>query len=165
MVEELLEEFTGTLIIVSHDRMLMDRLVDTLIVIQGDGSVEIVEGKFTEYLQQKRDNEVEARLALQRAKKKNSAPAAVAPNPRKSSAKKLSFKEKKEYESLEKEIAKAEEFQAELSKRLIDEAETAGYSELQEWTDKVASLDSVIEEKSERWMILAERMEASVQAE
>lgn len=158
MVEEILEEFTGTLIIVSHDRMLMDRLVDTLLVIQGDGSVEVHEGKFTDYLRQKKDGEAEARVALKQAKKDGKSVDAVAKPPQT----KLSFKEKKEFEKLEKEIARAEKLQATLSERLTKEAESAGYSELQEWTDELTTVEEEIEKKSERWMSLAERMEASL---
>jgi ABC transport system ATP-binding/permease protein len=163
MLEELLAEFTGTLIMVSHDRMLLDRLVDHLIVVEGDGSVSFAEGKFTDYLAAKKEEELERRRQSQRAKKSRGGGRAAASAPMEKPVKekkvKLSYKERKQYECLEGEIADAEARQEDLSRLLVEEAESAGYALLSEWTDELAKLEGEIASKSELWLELAERAE------
>jgi ABC transport system ATP-binding/permease protein len=157
MLEDVLDEFTGVLVLVSHDRFMLDRLVDRLIVLEGDGSVSIVEGRFTDYLAAKREQEQEKKR-LNRSKTSKTAPFAAetdGPNQRKPT--KMTYKERKEYESLEKDIAKAEALHTELTIKLENEAVSAGFSHLAEMTAELARLSSEVEAKTERWMVLAER--------
>jgi ABC transport system ATP-binding/permease protein len=125
----------------------------------GDGTVSFAEGKFTDYLQARKDEQAELRRASQKTKKSNSPAPGVAPAPAEPTARKLSYNERREYQNLEKQIVKAEARHAELSGRLEAEADTAGYTLLAEWTDELAALDKAVEVKSERWMELAERAE------
>lgn len=149
----MLDEFTGTLIMVSHDRFMLDRLVDHLIVLNGDGSVELVEGKFTEYLAAKRKKEREQKqinVTRHVAPDRESGTTGKAPR-------RLSLRERQEYERLEEEVAMAEQKHTDLAGRLEKDASSAGYSLLAEWTSELAKLEADINSKSERWLALAER--------
>ncbi len=141
---------------VSHDRFMLDRLVDHLIIVEGDGTYSYYEGKFTDYLKFKRMQELETKKVLQAQAQERSASTTDAES-EEPAVKKLTFKERKELERLEKEVTAAEEKHAELSNKLVEEAESAGYSLLAEWTDELAKLEDVINVKGERWMELAER--------
>lgn len=138
---------------VSHDRFMLDRLVDHLIVLHGDGVVERVEGKFTEYLAAKRKAEIHTKKIDPKEVLKDDKKSAA----KKNAPKRLSFRERKEYENLEKEVALAEERHAEISRKLETDATSAGYSLLSEWTAELAKLDEEIHTKTERWLALAER--------
>lgn len=157
MLEELLLNYTGVLLLCSHDRFMLDRLVDHLLILEGDGSVSLVEGKFTEYLDAKREREEEerqnrktvaaqercseaARLATENAKKER----------------KMTYKEKREYASLEEEIEQCQERYEELSAKLEREAASAAYGDLAEWSAELAKTEQEIETKTERWVELAQ---------
>lgn len=162
MLEELLDDFTGTLILVSHDRMLLDRLVNHLIVVEGDGSVSFFEGKFTDFLAEQKEKELEKRRQSQMSKKSgggNSVHNDVLVEKPVAKKAKLSYKERKQYEGLENEIAEAEARQEELNRLLVDEAQSAEYDHLSKWTDELAQLETEIASKSELWLDLAERAE------
>jgi ABC transport system ATP-binding/permease protein len=161
MLEDVLDEFTGVLVLVSHDRFMLDRLVNRLVILEGDGSVSIVEGRFTDYLAAKREEEQEAKRLnrVSKTSKYTEIPTATESVPPRKSAK-LSYKERKEYETLEDHIGSMEALHAELTLRLENEATSAGFSELAKMTAKLASLESDIDVKSERWMELAERAES-----
>lgn len=135
---------------------LLDRLVNHLFVVEGDGSVTMVEGKFSDYRQAQREEELERRRSSQASSKS----VAVVADKEKATGKKLSYKERKELQTLEHEVDKAEGKHAELSARLESDAGMSDYSKLAEWTDELARLQDEIDEKGERWMELAERAEA-----
>lgn len=158
MLEELLLDYTGVLVLCSHDRFMLDRLVDHLVIIEGNGEVGLVEGKFTDYLSAKQELEAEEK----RNKKDIAIEAAVAKRVELveeqsgKQKKRLSYKEKREYERLEGEIDEYQEKHAELTVRMEKEAGDAGYSDLLEWSEELARLEAEIDKKTERWLELAE---------
>jgi ABC transport system ATP-binding/permease protein len=160
MVENLLDDYTGTLIMISHDRFMLDRLVDHLIIVEGDGSVSHFQGKFTEYL----EDQKEALLATKKSRRKLNVDSSARKDVSEDllvveseAPKKLSFKERKEFAMLESDVTTAETRHAEISGLLSDQAETAGFTNLAQWTDELAQLQHLIDKKGERWMELAER--------
>ncbi|CDF37618.1 unnamed protein product [Chondrus crispus] len=158
MLEELLLSYSGVLVLCSHDRFMLDRLVDHLLILEGDGKVSLVEGKFTEYLDAKREMEQEAKqnrkaVAVEERTQVAERTAAAAAQ---SKGRTMSYHEKKEYASLEKEIEQCEARYEELSAKLEQEATNAGYSDLAEWSAELAKTEKEIESKTERWVELAE---------
>lgn len=146
-LEEFLDSFQGCVIIVTHDRYFMDRLVDHLFIFEGDGVVKDFNGKYTEYRDWRLEQEKEAKKAEKEAK--------AAPVVQKSQEKKkLSYKEKIEYENLESEIEALEEEKSKLEDKL-GSGET-DHQKLQEWSERISELIQQIDEKSERWLELSE---------
>lgn len=153
MVEDLLVSYSGVLVMVSHDRFMLDRLVDHLLIVEGNGEVAFVEGKFTDYL----DAQKAAAAEKKRVTKSVAAAApvqhAVA---RETSSRKMSYKEKKEYGSIEAEIEKHQQRMDDVSNALAKEAGSAAYTVLEEMSAEIAQLEATIESKTERWLQLAE---------
>lgn len=149
VLEEFLTNFPGILIMVSHDRYLLDKLTDQLFIMEGEGNVLIYNGNYSSY-------RIELEESKQANKKAASAPVPVqAEAPKKA---KLSFKEEKEFEGLEKEIADIEDKLRETTEALntinIDP------KELTKLTDKIAYLNKQLDAKSARWIELGELKEA-----
>jgi ATP-binding cassette subfamily F protein uup len=144
VLEEFLTNFPGILIMVSHDRYLLDKLTDQLFIMEGEGKVLIYNGNYSSY-----------RIELEENKQSAKKPAAVAPAPMEQPKKaKLSFKEEKEFEGLEKEIADIENKIVETTEELniinIDP------KKLTQLTDKIAYLNKQLDQKSSRWIELGE---------
>lgn len=146
MLEELLDAFDGVLVLCSHDRFMVDRLVDHLIVLNGNGEVELFQGRFSEYLDEKEVREIEERRKRKEASRVRE---------KKVGKKKMSYKEKREYEGLESEIATLEERLAELG-RLLEQGSDTGYEQLATWTEELAHTEEEIDSKTGRWLDLAE---------
>jgi ATP-binding cassette subfamily F protein uup len=146
VLEDFLEKFTGCLLLVSHDRYFMDHLVDQLFVFEGDGNIRLFNGNYTDY----RDS-LEEETAEERTQPK-AEPVTVVKAP----SKKISMKEKLEYESLEKEIAALEREKAMLMEKL--NGGSSSHEELTRWAKGIEDLSASIEEKSARWMELSEQM-------
>ncbi|MBD1385340.1 ABC-F family ATP-binding cassette domain-containing protein [Mucilaginibacter rigui] len=149
VLEEFLTNFPGILIMVSHDRYLLDKLTDQLFIMEGEGKVLIYNGNYSSY-----------RIELEESKQLNKK-AAAAPAPVQTEAPKkakLSFKEEKEFEGLEKEIADIETKLRETTEALntinIDP------KELTKLTDKIAYLNKQLDAKSARWIELGELKDA-----
>ena len=153
ILEEYLREWKGCLIIVSHDRYFMDKMVDHLLVFQGDGQVRDFPGNYSQYREWKELQD----LSTQKGKE---APAPAKPANAKPSVKddskprKMTFKEKREFEQLEKDIealeAEKQQLEAALcSGTLSVEAITAASKRLPALTDE-------LDEKSMRWLELSE---------
>ncbi len=145
VLEEFLMNYTGVLLLVSHDRYLLDKLVDQLFILDGSGSVTIYNGNYSSY---RTDLEEEAKFG---GKKPVAAPIAK-PGPAKS---KLSFKEQKELSEIEQQIG---EHESEIS-RLTDQLNSNGlvHDELAFTAKQIQSLTAVIDEKSLRWLELSEK--------
>ncbi|MDZ7659319.1 ABC-F family ATP-binding cassette domain-containing protein [Fodinibius sp.] len=151
-IEEFLMGFEGCLVIASHDRFFMDKLVDHYLVFEGEGKIHDHHGSYEEYRQLKKE-----RKAKKRAKKK--AESSTSQNGQKTPSgnydERLSYNERREYNKLEDKIAKLEEKKEEL------EAEISGgelnHEELREKSDEYSALKAEIEECTERWFELAER--------
>jgi ATP-binding cassette subfamily F protein uup len=149
VLEDFLENFPGCLIIVSHDRYFMDRLVEHLFVFEGEGRIKDFPGNYTDYREEQAEEE--ARRREQAAKV--AAPTAKAA-PATADKKKLSFKEKQEYERLEAEIDGLETRKKELVGKL--NAGSAKHEELTGWAREIEQIEADIDKKSDRWLELGE---------
>lgn len=159
MLEQLLTEYKGVLVLCSHDRFMVDRLVDHLIILEGDGKYRLVEGKFSEYLETKKAGEEEERRRKKGGEASGWSKGAKGEGegPKgKRRGRKLNFKEKKEYEGLEGEIEGCQRRYDLLMGRVEAEAGRVGYEELAEWSQEMGELETRMEEMTERWMKLAE---------
>lgn len=161
ILEEYLEDFNGCVIVVSHDRYFLDRTVDTIFAFEGLGQLRQYPGNYSVYLDYKEKKEQEEKAQQTATANKSEKAAAAKPKnkPGSSSNKKASYKEKKEYNSLEKQIPKLEEEKASLEQRLY-ESPPSDYGELQALSQRLADLNTEIDRSTERWMELAEQMEA-----
>lgn len=151
VLENFLSEFPGCLLIVSHDRYFMDRLVDHLFVFEGNGVVRDYPGNYTQYrLSQK--NAPEEKLGSIISEVKTAAPAN---QPASSPAKqRLSFKEKREFETLEKEIAALTKEKETITEKL-NNASTP-FEELQQLASRIGQVTKELDEKEFRWLELSE---------
>ncbi|MFK7905119.1 MAG: ATP-binding cassette domain-containing protein [Chitinophagales bacterium] len=158
VLEDFLRLFQGCLVVVSHDRYFMDKLVNHLFVFEGEGKIRDYPGNYSQYRNFKEEQEKELRIT-KKAQKKEEASAAVTPAVSYQSDKsktKLSYNEKKEYRKLEKDIEKLEEEKAALEEKL--NTGTGSYEELQKWSEKIGEIIASIDEKSDRWLELSEFM-------
>jgi ATP-binding cassette subfamily F protein uup len=150
VLEDFLEKFTGCLVLVSHDRYFMDHLVDQLFVFEGDGKIRLFNGNYTDYRDELAEQEeFEERKAVKTVE-------TIAAPVNGLEKKKASFKEKKEYEDLEKEIANLESEKAILSEKLSegnpDQATIIG------WSKDFERINADIEAKTSRWLELGALM-------
>lgn len=146
VLEEYLQDFPGCVIVVSHDRYFMDKVVDHILVFKGEGVIDDFPGNYTQYRQYS---------ALQ-SKEEAKADASVKEKKiyRNDSRRRMSYKEKREFEQLEKDIASLEQQQHE-----IEEALCSGTLSVEELTEKsrlLPKLKEEIDEKSMRWLELSE---------
>ena len=150
VLEDFLEAFPGILILVSHDRYLLDKLTDQLFIFKGDGQVIVYNGNYADY-------KSEQEALLKKPEKKVSAPSPKENQPEKEAEKKpkLSYKEIREYEKLESEINLLEDDIKELTDKL---AYTSDHIALQELAEKLDKSKNYLEEKSERWLKLSENL-------
>lgn len=148
ILEEYLLEFKGTLIIVSHDRHFMDRVVDHLLVFCGDGVVKDFIGNFSEYRSYIKDYEAQQKEAVKPAAKPAAPKPAPAPKPRK-----LSFKEQRELEAIEAELPALEQEKAALEQSMS--SGSLAYADLQKASERIQELMSLIDEKEMRWLELS----------
>lgn len=158
ILEEYLKEFKGTLILVSHDRHFLDRLVDHLFVFCGDGEVKDFIGSYSQYREFMKDLEAEKRSRAREeecaAKAGNSQESgSVQTQSRPDAPRKLSYKEQRELERLEKDIesltAEKEDLESRMNGGLTDP------SELQKVTTRFAEVSSELDAKETRWLELS----------
>lgn len=151
VLEEFLENYTGVLLLVSHDRYLIDKLTEQLFIFDGSGNVRIYNGNYSDF-------KLEEEAELKKKKAEEKAKEEVKDSTQKSNItpaikKKLSFKETKELEMLNEEIPALEE----KIKTLTDELSiTSDHIELTRLADQIASLNQELDDKSERWLTLSE---------
>lgn len=160
ILEEYLQDFKGCVIVVSHDRYFMDRVVDHLLVFNGEGKIDDFPGNYSEYREWKslRDQEAQAEKEEKRreeAKKNATQPQATNKNTWSGEHKRrLSFKEKQELKQLEADIEALEK-----EKKSIEEALCSGTLSVEELTEKskrLPLLTDELDEKSMRWLELSE---------
>lgn len=150
-LEDFLQNFGGCLLVVSHDRYFLDKMVDHLFVFEGDGIIKDFNGTYREYKiwkeQQKENNQetkataLDSQIEIQKIeiqKKKN----------------KISFKEKFELQTIEKEIEVLEKEKQELTQNLS--TENVDHSKLIEWSTRIQKIEENLELKTFRWMELSE---------
>ena len=148
VLEEYLRNFQGCLIVVSHDRYFMDKMVDHLLVFQGDGEVKDILGNYTDFRKLEKQIEKENKVVSQNkeAQHKNKSASKVKT--------KLSFKENEEFKQLEIDLEKLEIEKADLTEGLSDESRTN--AELYDMGKRLGEVVDLIDQKTERWMELAE---------
>jgi ATP-binding cassette subfamily F protein uup len=156
VLESFLTEYQGCVMIVSHDRYFMDRLVDHLFVFEGGGFVRDFPGNYTQYrIWLKEQETAKANSSNSPTKAATVEPAApVAPAPPK---KKMTFKEKHEFEKLEKEMPSLEKEKEKLTTALSDE--TLNYDQITALADSLTKVTQTLEEMELRWLELSEMAE------
>ena len=149
VLEEFLLAFPGCILLVSHDRYFMDRLVEHTFVFEGNGQIRDYPGNYTDYREWKADQPRPTEPAERKPDPKTPAPTAPPPPARK----KLSFKEQKEYESLEKEIEELEQRKS----GLLEQLNGGGtHEQLTTWAREIEDVEALLSQKSDRWLELAE---------
>ncbi len=150
VLENFLLDFPGCLLVVSHDRYFMDKIVDHLFIFRGEGVVENFPGNYSDFRSYEDSaSPVEKNTAIKKEKvswKKES------------TANKLTFNEQKEYKNLEKEIQKLDTEKTELENSFATKNYTP--EEIQEASKKIGKLSDAIDKKEERWFELSAKLEA-----
>ena len=162
VLEEYLQDFPGCVIVVSHDRYFMDKVVDHLLVFKGDGKIQDFPGNYTQYrdwcrLQPKEVNPQKEKSLANGAKETSAKTSSTSESKRDANhvnRRKMTFKEKREYEQLTKEISELEEEQKKLEEALC--SGTLGVNELTEMSKRLPVLKDELDEKEMRWLELAE---------
>ena len=147
VLEEYLQNFKGCVIVVSHDRYFMDKVVDHMLVFKGQADIRDFPGNYSDYREWKLAKEYHDKEAAKPKENK-------AKKVRNNDKRKMTFKEKQEYESLEKEIAALEE-----EKSTIETALCSGslsVDELTEMSKRLPVLNDTIDGKTMRWLELSE---------
>lgn len=155
LLEEMLSEYKGTLLLISHDRAFMDNVVTSTWVFDGKGNIDEYIGGYQDYLEQRPDQKVvdqKSDVKKAQAKAEAAALAAATPTPKKV---KLSYKDQRELEQLPAEIERLEAEQTKLSEKLADgswfvsDANAATLA-----SQRLAEIDELLLEKLERWDVL-----------
>ena len=164
VLEEYLQDFAGCVIVVSHDRYFMDKVVDHLLVFKGEGEIQDFPGNYTQYrdwsrLQEK--DEAEKAAAAAKATASNSTSTSDGTGTAKRDAnfenkRKMSYKEKREYEQLTQEIDKLTEEQKKLEEALC--SGTLSVEKLTEKSKRLPEIKDELDEKEMRWLELAEML-------
>ena len=181
ILEDFLAEFQGCLMIVSHDRYFMDRVVDHLFVFEGDGKIRDFPGNYSQYREKEKEEEKAAKAGISAGGTTTGATAAASPAkepsgttsgakasgagtsvstatataPAGPALPKLSFKEKREFETLEKEVPALEKEKQDLETKL---GGNLPYAELQLCSNRIQEIIKLLEEKELRWLELSERV-------
>jgi ATP-binding cassette subfamily F protein uup len=171
VLEDYLEDFNGCVIVVSHDRYFLDRVVDTIFAFESDGTLRQYPGNYSVYLDYKQAEEGEEkgerreREAKEEREEKEERrtekdvqpehPFPPAPSPSPSKARKLSYKEKREFEQLEAQIPAMEAEKAQIEQTLYKNP-PSGFTEVQTLSSRLAELNATIDTATERWLELSE---------
>ncbi len=167
VLEDFLTSFQGCLLVVTHDRYFMDKMVDHLFVFEGEGILRDFPGNYTEYRDKKEQEEKklgkDAKANQQQTEAKSKTTdltgfqnlSGLHENQKTTTQKKkLSFKEKFEFEELEKEIAKLEAEKSKITEDL--NASTDNHDDIVKWTGQISAIITQLDEKSLRWLELSE---------
>ncbi|MCR4993846.1 MAG: ABC-F family ATP-binding cassette domain-containing protein [Bacteroidales bacterium] len=160
ILEDYLKNFKGCVIVVSHDRYFMDKVVDHLLVFRGDGDIKDFPGNYSQFREWEKENVSGSVLPSEKssATKKGKETSATAPLSSRSNAeqrpRRLSFKEKREMETLEAEIASLEKEKADIETALCSGA--LDIDELTEKSKRLPLLQDELDEKEMRWLELSE---------
>ncbi|MBD2000945.1 ABC-F family ATP-binding cassette domain-containing protein [Leptolyngbya sp. FACHB-541] len=170
VLEDYLEDFNGCVIVVSHDRYFLDRTVDTIFALEPGGNIRQYPGNYSVYLDFKKAEEESAaqtEASNSKSSKSTRVPEQIADSPADSTEsskpktqnstkpRKLSYKEKREFEQLEAEIPKLEAEKIEVEKTLYHNP-PAGFTQVQQLSERLAELTQTIDSATERWLELAE---------
>ena len=150
VLEEYLQDYPGCVIIVSHDRFFMDKIVDHLLVFNGEGVIKDFPGNYTQYREweslKPKETQNDKKLADTEKKEKREFVG--------EQRRKKTYKEKCEFEQLEKDIAKLEQEQKEIEEALC--SGTLSIDELTEKSKRLPEIKDALEEKEMRWLELSE---------
>ena len=149
VLEDFLDNYKGVLILVSHDRYLLDKLTDQLFIFEGKGSVQIYNGNYADF-----KLEQEEIQKLEKEKQKRITQEQVKPIV-KEEKKKLSYKEQLEYNKLEEEIEKLE---TQVALKTEELNQVTDHLKLSSLAEEIQSIQKQIDDKSERWLYLADFM-------
>ena len=164
VLEEYLQDFAGCVIVVSHDRYFMDKVVDHLLVFKGEGEIQDFPGNYTQYrdwsrLQEKDEAEKAAATAKNAGNNNTAANDGVDTAKRDANfenKRKMSYKEKREYEQLTQEIEKLSDEQKKLEEALC--SGTLSVEELTEKSKRLPEIKDELDEKEMRWLELSEML-------
>jgi ATP-binding cassette subfamily F protein uup len=151
ILEDFLLHYRGCLLVVSHDRYFMNKLVDHLFIFEGNGKVKDFNGTYAEWREAK-----EAAEKKEDRKQREEKATAKVEAKRADEKPKMSFKEKFELEQLEKDIAALESEKKDLNNKLA--AGSNNHKELLEWSSRIEVVINLLDEKSFRWLELSEKI-------
>ncbi|MCJ8164877.1 ABC-F family ATP-binding cassette domain-containing protein [Pontibacter sp. E15-1] len=153
ILEDFLLNFGGCMLIVSHDRYFMDRLVEHIFVFEGEGKIRNYPGNYTDFREWQKEQE------KQEVESKKSAPQVAEKKPEQPSdaKRKATYTEQKEYTQLEKDIARLEQRKTELIDTM-NAGTTTDHEQLTAWAKELKGINTDLEEKEFRWLELAEIM-------
>lgn len=157
VLEDYLQTFSGCVIVVSHDRYFMDKVVDHIFSFDGDGAIKDFPGNYSDYRDwfiQREQEQKDAQKAAQLAAQQTAKPKAKAAVKESNRPRKMTFNEKREYEQLEKEIADLEAEKAQIEALLSSGSLDAEL--LVEKSSRIGEVINLIDEKSMRWLELSE---------
>lgn len=156
VLENFLSEFAGCLLIVSHDRYFMDRLVDHLFVFEGDGIVKDFPGNYSQYRIKQKEAEEEKKLAV--ISSLSATQSTTSKQQQETSNKKrMSYNEKREFELLEKEMADLTKEKETITEKL--NSGSVPFDELQQLSQRIGEVTQLLDEKELRWLELSEMAE------
>ena len=154
VLEEYLRNFKGCVIVVSHDRYFMDKVVDHLLVFRGQGEIKDFPGNYTQYREWKEYQDQLAREAEAARQAKQTPAAPEKPRRQDEPKRRLTFKERKEFEALDAEIPQLEAEKTELETALS--SGTLSTEELLKKSERITQVMAEIDEKTMRWLELSE---------
>ncbi|MDQ6786287.1 MAG: ABC-F family ATP-binding cassette domain-containing protein [Acidobacteriota bacterium] len=156
-LEEYLDDFAGALVVVSHDRYFLDRTIENIFKFEAGGKIREFPGDFSSYLERRECEEAETKQTETRVASKAETSPNQSPTSENSAPKKLSFKEKRELETLEANISSSEARAVEIESQLNEFARDAG--RVHELFTEQQRLNEQLEKDMHRWAELAERAE------
>lgn len=148
VLEDYLKNFGGCVIVVSHDRYFMDKVVDHLMVFNGDGDIRDFPGNYTHYREWKEAKEQKEKEEVKQIEEKVTRVRST------SDKRKMTFKEKREYEQLESEIADLEDEKTQIEAQLC--SGELSVEQLTEKSKRLPEVNELIDEKTMRWLELSE---------
>lgn len=152
ILEDYLNSFSGIVVTVSHDRYFLDNVVDRIFEFTGNGKLQQYEGGYTDYLEAKARRNDGAKQPVQPEKKEEKKNSAQTWKQNRTAKLKFTFKEQKEFETIDDDIAKLEEKLEKLDEEIMKNATNSG--KLNELTAEKEEAEALLEEKMERWVYL-----------
>jgi ATP-binding cassette subfamily F protein uup len=157
ILEEFLQDYQGCILLVSHDRYFMDKLVDHLFVFEGEGIINDFPGNYTQYRIKELDksNNIDSGKQYTSLSVEEAKPQFVStPTPASTEKRKISYKEKREFELLEIEMPSLEQEKVNLELKMSNAS--IAYDELQTASNRIGEIIALLEEKELRWLELSE---------
>ena len=152
ILEDYLNSFAGIVVTVSHDRYFLDNVVDRIFEFTGNGKLQQYEGGYTDYLEAKERRSDNIKQPVQPEKKEEKKNSAQTWKQNRTAKLKFTFKEQKEFETIDDDIAKLEEKLEKLDEEIMKNATNSG--KLNELTAEKEEAEALLEEKMERWVYL-----------